>query len=113
MNKKLIRNIEKQKNLRKKKEEIEIELQLLAEEQEEIENLEVIKEFRSRKISLDEFLFIVRKNKEEENRERQEQIQMKVRKIYEKNNQWDFSCNDATCKSSEYIGCKSCICKNR
>ena len=72
MNKKLIRNIEKQKNLRKKKEEIEVELQLLAEEQEEIENLEVIKEFRSRKISLDEFLFIVRKNKEEENRERQE-----------------------------------------
>ncbi|MGO3019132.1 MAG: hypothetical protein ACTIH2_08290 [Anaerococcus sp.] len=72
MNKKLIRNIEKQKNLRKKKEEIEIELQLLAEEQVEIENLEVIKEFRSRKISLDEFLFIVRKNKEEENRERQE-----------------------------------------
>ena len=72
MNRKLIRNIEKQKNLRKKKEEIEIELQLLAEEQEEIENLEVIKEFRSRKISLDEFLFIVRKNKEEENRERQE-----------------------------------------
>ena len=72
MNKKLIRNIEKQKNIRKKKEEIEIELQLLAEEQEEIENLEVIKEFRSRKISLDEFLFIVRKNKEEENRERQE-----------------------------------------
>lgn len=72
MNKKLIRNIEKQKNLRKKKEEIEIELQLLAEEQEEIENLEVIKEFRSRKISLDEFLFIVRKNKEEENIERQE-----------------------------------------
>lgn len=72
MNKKLIRNIEKQKNLRKKKEEIEIELQLLAEEQEEIENLEVIKEFRSQKISLDEFLFIVRKNKQEENRERQE-----------------------------------------
>ena len=72
MNKKLIRNIEKQKNLRKKKEEIEIELQLLVEEQEEIENLEVIKEFRSQKISLDEFLFIVRKNKVEENRERQE-----------------------------------------
>lgn len=72
MNKKLIRNIEKQKNLRKKKEKIEIELQLLVEEQEEIENLEVIKEFRSQKISLDEFLFIVRKNKEEENRQRQE-----------------------------------------
>ena len=81
MNKKLIRNIEKQKNLRKKKEEIEIELQLLVEEQEEIENLEVIKEFRSRKISLDEFLFIVRKNKEEENREKIEDIQGKYNKI--------------------------------
>ena len=72
MNKKLIRNIEKQKNLRKKKEEIEIELQLLAEEQEEKKNLEVIKEFRSRKIYINEFLFNVRKNKVEENRERQE-----------------------------------------
>ena len=72
MNKKLNRNIEKQKKLRQKKEELELELQLLAEEQEEIENLEVIKEFRSRKISLDEFLYIVRKNKEEEKREREE-----------------------------------------
>ena len=72
MNKKLIKNIEKQKKLVKKKEDIELELQILEEEQEELENMEVIKEFRSKKISLDEFLYIVRKNKEEENRERQE-----------------------------------------
>lgn len=72
MNKKLIKNIEKQKKLVKKKEDIELELQILEEEQEELENMEVIKEFRSKKISLDEFLFIIRKNKEEENRERQE-----------------------------------------
>lgn len=72
MNKKLVRNIEKQKKLRAKKEEIEIELQVLEEEQIEMENMEVIKEFRSREISLDEFLDIVRKNKEEEKREKEE-----------------------------------------
>ncbi|SUU92755.1 Uncharacterised protein [Anaerococcus octavius] len=70
MNKKLIKNIEKQKKLVKKKEDIELELQILEEEQEELENMEVIKEFRSKKISLDEFLYIVRKNKEEERREK-------------------------------------------
>ena len=69
MNKKLIKNIEKQKKLVKKKEDIELELQILEEEQEELENMEVIKEFRSKKISLDEFLYIVRKNKEEERKE--------------------------------------------
>lgn len=72
MNRKLVRNIEKQKKLRAKKEEIEIELQVLEEEQIEMENMEVIKEFRSREISLDEFLDIVRKNKEEEKREKEE-----------------------------------------
>lgn len=72
MNRKLVRNIEKQKKLRDKKEEIEIELQVLEEEQIEMENMEVIKEFRSREISLDEFLDIVRKNKEEEKREKEE-----------------------------------------
>ena len=70
MNKKLIKNIEKQKQLVKKKEDIELELQILEEEQEELENIEVIKEFRSKKISLDEFLYIVRKNKEEERKEK-------------------------------------------
>lgn len=72
MNRKLVRNIEKQKKLRAKKEEIEIELQVLEEEQIEMENMEVIKEFRSREISLDEFLDIVRKNKEEKKREKEE-----------------------------------------
>lgn len=70
MNKKLIKNIEKQKQLVKKKEDIELKLQILEEEQEELENMEVIKEFRSKKISLDEFLYIVRKNKEEERKEK-------------------------------------------
>lgn len=72
LNRKLVRNIEKQKKLRAKKEEIEVELQVLGEEQIEMENMEVIKEFRSREISLDEFLDIVRKNKEEAKREKKE-----------------------------------------
>lgn len=72
LNRKLVRNIEKQKKLRAKKEEIEVELQVLGEEQIEMENMEVIKEFRSREISLDEFLDIVRKNKGEAKREKEE-----------------------------------------
>lgn len=72
MNRKLVKNIEKQKKLKAKKEEIEVELQVLEEEQIEMENMEVIKEFRSREISLDEFLDIVRKNKEEAKREKEE-----------------------------------------
>lgn len=85
MNRKLVRNIEKQKKLRAKKEEIEIELQVLEEEQIEMENMEVIKEFRSREISLDEFLDIVRKNKEEEKREKEEIKNLKEGRTLVKN----------------------------
>ncbi|GAA2972429.1 hypothetical protein [Finegoldia magna] len=85
MNRKLVRNIEKQKKLRAKKEEIEIELQVLEEEQIEMENMEVIKEFRSREISLDEFLDIVRKNKEEEKREKEEIKNLKERRTLVEN----------------------------
>ncbi|CCL51616.1 hypothetical protein BN179_3730007 [Clostridioides difficile T6] len=55
----------------------------------------------------------IRKKKIEKDKNLKEKIQMKVRKIYEKNNKWNFSCDNATCKSSEYSGCKSCICKYR
>ncbi|VFB16650.1 Uncharacterised protein [Urinicoccus massiliensis] len=82
MNRKLVRNIEKQKKLRAKKEEIEIELQVLEEEQIEMENMEVIKEFRSREISLDEFLDIVRKNKEEEKKRKRRDKELKRRKDF-------------------------------
>ena len=85
MNRKLVRNIEKQKKLRAKKEEIEVELQVLEEEQIEMENMEVIKEFRSREISLDEFLDIVRKNKEEEKREKEEIKNLKERRTLVEN----------------------------
>lgn len=85
MNRKLVRNIEKQKKLRAKKEEIEIELQVLEEEQIEMENMEVIKEFRSREISLGEFLDIVRKNKEEEKREKEEIKNLKERRTLVEN----------------------------
>lgn len=85
MNRKLVRNVEKQKKLRAKKEEIEIELQILEEEQIEMENMEVIKEFRSREISLDEFLEIVRINKEEEKREKEEIDKLKEENLLVEN----------------------------
>lgn len=61
LNNKLERNLEKQKKLRLKKEELETQLLILQEEQVDIENMELIKEFRRRKISLDEFLELVRR----------------------------------------------------
>ena len=85
MNRKLVRNIEKQKKLKAKKEEIEVELQVLEEEQIEMENMEVIKEFRSREISLDEFLDIVRKNKEEAKTEKEEIKNLKERRTLVEN----------------------------
>ena len=73
MNRKLVRNIEKQKKLKAKKEEIEVELQVLKEE------------FRSREISLDEFLDIVRKNKEEAKTEKEEIKNLKERRTLVEN----------------------------
>lgn len=59
MNKKLEKNKDKQEKLKKKREEIDRQLSRLEEEQEEMENWEVIQSFRSRHISLDEFLALV------------------------------------------------------
>ncbi|MDO5714211.1 MAG: hypothetical protein Q4Q07_07255 [Tissierellia bacterium] len=63
MNKKLQRNIQRQNKLEIKIEEMQTELEILKEEQIEMENMEVIKAYRSREISLDEFLEIVRQDK--------------------------------------------------
>ena len=47
-------------------------MQVLEEEQIEMENMEVIKEFRSREISLDEFLDIVRKTRRKQKEKKEE-----------------------------------------
>ncbi|HEK9194137.1 TPA: conjugal transfer protein, partial [Streptococcus equi subsp. equi] len=47
MNKKYRKNIEKQKDIQKKIEELQLKQEMLKEEQEEMENIEVLKEYRS------------------------------------------------------------------
>ncbi len=66
----LDRNLVKQGKIVEKIEKLKLELSILREKQVELENETVLKEFRSRKISLDEFLELVRENKKEEQKEK-------------------------------------------
>ena len=66
MNKKYRKNIEKQKDIQEKIEELQLKQEMLKEEQEEMENIEVLKEYRSIDISIDEFLEMMRNYKKEE-----------------------------------------------
>ncbi len=66
----LDRNLLRQEKTIEKIENLKLELSILREKQVEIENETVLKEFRSRKISLDEFLELVRENKKEKQQEK-------------------------------------------
>ena len=46
MNKKYRKNIEKQKDIQERIEELQLKQEMLKEEQEEMENIEVLKEYR-------------------------------------------------------------------
>ncbi|CYX26880.1 TPA: conjugal transfer protein [Streptococcus suis] len=72
MNKKYRKNIEKQKDIQEKIEELQLKQDMLKEEQEEMENIEVLKEYRSIDISIDDFLEMMRSYKKEEKRKLQE-----------------------------------------
>ena len=65
LNKKYQKNIENQKAIEEKIEELRLRQEILKEEQEEMEQVEVLKEYRSIDISLDEFLEMMRKYKKE------------------------------------------------
>lgn len=65
MNKKHQKNIENQKAIEEKIEELRLRQEILKEEQEEMEQVEVLKEYRSIDISLDEFLEMMRNYKKE------------------------------------------------
>ncbi len=71
MNKKYYKNIEKQKHIKAKIERLEESLVELAEEQAQMEKLEVLKEYQSIDISLDEFLNII-KNYKKQNQKQME-----------------------------------------
>lgn len=65
MNKRYRKNIEKQKDIQEKIEELKLKQEMLKEEQEEMENTHVLKEYRSIDISIDEFLEMMRNYKKE------------------------------------------------
>lgn len=77
MNKKYRKNIEKQKDIQGKIEELQLKQEMLKEEQEEMENIEVLKEYRSIDISIDEFLEMMRRYKKEEKQEKRKLQEMK------------------------------------
>ena len=70
LNKKYQKNIETQKAIEEKIEELRLRQEILKEEQEEMEQVEVLKEYRSIDISLDEFLEMMRNYKKERQNEK-------------------------------------------
>lgn len=88
----LDRNLLKQEKAVKKIEKLKLELFNLKNEQVELENETVIKEFRSKKISLDEFLKIVRDNKKEEKHEKS--LIEKAKLETTENNDWRNKINE-------------------
>lgn len=76
LNKKYRKNIEKQKDIQKKIEELKLKQEMLKEEQVEMENTHVLKEYRSIDISIDEFLEMMRNYKKEEKQEKRKLQEM-------------------------------------
>ena len=70
LNKKYQKNIENQKAIEEKIEELRLRQEILKEEQEEMEQVDVLKEYRSIDISLDEFLEMMRNYKKERQSEK-------------------------------------------
>ena len=76
MNKRYRKNIEKQKDIQKKIEELKLKQEMLKEEQVEMENTHVLKEYRSIDISIDDFLEMMRNYKKEEKQEKRKLQEM-------------------------------------
>ena len=70
LNKKYQKNIENQKAIEEKIKELRLRQEILKEEQKEMEQVEVLKEYRSIDISLDEFLEMMRNYKKERQSEK-------------------------------------------
>ena len=76
MNKRYRKNIEKQKDIQKKIEELKLKQEMLKEEQVEMENTHVLKEYRSIDISIDDFLEMMRNYKKEGKQEKKKLQEM-------------------------------------
>ena len=84
MNKRYRKNIEKQKDIQEKIEELKLKQEMLKEEQVEMENTHVLKEYRSIDISIDEFLEMMRNYKREKQREKKIKALEQVKENREK-----------------------------
>ena len=83
LNKKYQKNIENQKAIEEKIEELRLRQEILKEEQEEMEHVEVLKEYRSIDISLDEFLEMMRNYKKERQSEKKMKEPEKPKEVEE------------------------------
>ena len=70
MNNKYRKNIEKQKEIDEKIEELKLKKEILKEEQDEMESACILKEYRSIDISIDEFLEMIKSYKKDELKEK-------------------------------------------
>lgn len=84
MNKKYQKNIENQKAIQEKIEELQLKQEILKEEQEEMEQIEILKEYRSINISIDEFLEMMRNYKREKQSEKKIKALEQVKENREK-----------------------------
>ena len=84
MNKRYRKNIEKQKYIQEKIDELKLKQEMLKEEQEEMENTHVLKEYRSTDISIDEFLEMMRNYKREKQSEKKIKALEQVKENREK-----------------------------
>ena len=84
MNKKYQKNIENQKAIQEKIEELQLKQEILKEEQEEMEQIEILKEYRSINISIDEFLEMMRNYKREKQSEKKIKVLEQVKENREK-----------------------------
>lgn len=87
MNKKYRKNIEKQKEIDEKIEELKLKKEILKEEQDEMESACILKEYRSIDISIDDFLEMIKNYKKEEMKEKKNMEREKNTEYMEENDE--------------------------
>ena len=87
MNKKYSKNIEKQKEIDEKIEELRLKKEILKEEQDEMESACILKEYRSIDISIDDFLEMIKNYKKEEMKEKKNMEREKNTEYMEENDE--------------------------
>ena len=87
MNKKYRKNIEKQKEIDEKIEELKLKKEILKEEQDEMESACILKEYRSIDISIDDFLEMIKNYKKEEMKKKKNMEREKNTEYMEENDE--------------------------